>query len=267
MKIEVGTFLGRIPFASVGDGARPIVVLSGGGAFVQRQSRDRVLKDVDRISRIMPPNRNFVLLGYEQAPDEEHSITKIVDDAIAILDEIGAPVQLVGISYGGVIALQVAARRPELVSHLVLLISAYDFSAEGKRRVAHQIECAQRGDYPALVESFAAIFRRRWLNWLLRMRLRSQKDKLAEAMNDTPTIVRGLRALHDASLDPKALSRVTAKTLIVGGNADQFFGDGMMERTAELVPGAKLQLFAGETHMLPVEKAGAVRRQLRAFLG
>ena len=267
MKVEVGTFLGRIPFASVGDGARPIVVLSGGQAFVQRQTRDRVLRDVERVGRILPPGRSFVMLGYEPAPEEDHSLAKIVADVAAVLDEIGGPVQLVGISYGGVIALQVAAARPELVSHLVLLVSAHDFSAEGRRRVQHQIECAQQGDYAALVEGFATVFRRRVLNWLLRLRIRSQKSKLAEVMNDTPTIVRGLRALLEAPLaDTGPLARVTAKTLVVGGSADQFFGDGQMERTAAAIPGAQLALFEGETHMVPVEKSRAVAAKIRDFL-
>lgn len=267
MNLQAGTFLGRIPFASVGDGTRPIVVLSGGQAFVQRQTRDRVLRDVDRVSRILPRGRSFVMLGYDLAPAEDHSLANIVGDVAAILDEIGGPVQLVGISYGGVIALQVAAARPELVSHLVVLVSAHDFSAEGKRRVQHQIDCAQRGDYAALVEGFATVFRRRVLNWLLRMRIRSQKSRLAEVMNDTPTIVRGLRALLDAPLaDTAPLSRITAKTLIIGGTADQFFGDGMMERTAEAIPDAKLALFPGETHMVPVEKRRAVAAKLREFL-
>jgi pimeloyl-ACP methyl ester carboxylesterase len=267
MKIEVGTFLGRIPFASVGDNTRPIVVLSGGGAFVQRQTRDRILQDVDRVANFLPPGRGFVVLGYDQAPGEDHRLSNVVEDVTAILDEIGGPVQLAGVSYGGIVALQAAAARPALVSHLVLVASAYDFSAEGKRRVEQQIEHARRGDYASLVESFAAVSRRRWLNWLLRARLRSQKARLAELMNDTPTIVRGLRALVDAPLaDTAALAGITAKTMIVGGSADQFFGEGMMERTAELVPGATLALLPGETHLLPIEKARAVAAKLRAFL-
>ena len=65
------------------------------------------------------------------------------------------------------IALQLAAQQPSLVSVLVLLASAHDFSAEGRKRLELQIDCASRGDLVALVEGFIAMFRRPWLNWLL----------------------------------------------------------------------------------------------------
>jgi pimeloyl-ACP methyl ester carboxylesterase len=269
MKVEIGTFLGRIPYAQVGTapaGTRPIVVLSGGQAFVQRQTPDRLLRDAGRLERILPRGRSFVMLGYHQAPREDYSLATIVADVVAIVEELGGPVAIVGISYGGVIALHVAAARPDLVTHVALVVSAHDFSAEGKRRVEHQIDCAQRGDYAALVADFAAVFRRGWLNWLLRLRLRSQRDRLAEVMNETPVIVRGLRALLDAPLaDTAPLGRITAPVLIIGGSADQFFG-GMFEPTAAAIPNATLAVFDGETHMVPVERARAVAAKLRGFL-
>jgi pimeloyl-ACP methyl ester carboxylesterase len=86
-------------------------------------------------------------------------------------------------------------------------------------------------------------------------------------MNDPPTIIRGLRAVLDPRLaDTARLAQVTARTLIIGGSQDQFFGDGMLERTAAAVPNASLVLFPGETHMVPVECSRAVAAKLRAFL-
>ena len=73
--------------------------------------------------------------------------------------------------------------------------------------------------------------------------------------------------LIDAPLaDTARLGRITARTLVVGGTADQFFGDGMQQRTAALVPNATLALFPSETHMVPIERPSAVAATLRAFL-
>ncbi len=47
---------------------------------------------------------------------------------------------------------------------------------------------------------------------------------------------------------------------------DQFFGDGMQQQTATLVPNATLALFPGETHMAPIERPRAVAVTLRTFL-
>jgi pimeloyl-ACP methyl ester carboxylesterase len=163
--------------------------------------------------------------------------------------------------------LQLAAQHPSLVSVLVLLASAHDFSIEGRRRLERQIDCASRGDFVSLVQGFMAVFRRPWLNWLLRIRLWTRRNSLGDTMNDAPTIVRGLTAILDTRLaDTTRLARVTARTLVIGGSRDQFFGDGTMERTAAAVPNASLVLFSGETHMVPVERPRAVAASLREFL-
>lgn len=86
-------------------------------------------------------------------------------------------------------------------------------------------------------------------------------------MNEPEVIVRGLRAVLDAGLDDVApLRRVTARCLVIGGEADQLFGDGQMATTAAHLQDARLHPFPGETHMAPVERARDVARELRAFL-
>jgi pimeloyl-ACP methyl ester carboxylesterase len=86
-------------------------------------------------------------------------------------------------------------------------------------------------------------------------------------LNDPVIVIRGLTAILDARLANTAgLARVRARTLVVGGSCDQFFGDGVFERTAAAVPNAELALFPGETHMVPIERARAVAVKLRAFL-
>ena len=267
MNPQTGTFLGRIPYARFGSQPDPILVLAGGQAFVQRPTPSRIRRDAGRMARLLPANRSFVLLGYDLSPAGSVGLDSMVADVAAIVRELGAPRQIVGVSYGGVIALQLAARHPELVSALVLLASAHDFSAAGKRRLERQITCASRGDLAALVQDFVAVFRRPWLNWLVRLRLRTRRARLGETMNDPSIIARGLRAILDPRLaDTTAIPRVTARTLIIGGSRDQFFGDGMLERTAAAVPNASLVVLPGETHMVPVERAGAVAAKLRAFL-
>jgi pimeloyl-ACP methyl ester carboxylesterase len=267
VNLETGTFLGRIPYARIGSQAESILVLAGGQAFMQRPTRARIERDAGRVARLFPAGRSFILLGYDRSPGGSHSVDAIVADVAAIVRELGAPRQVVGISYGGVIAMQLAAEHPRLVSALVLLSSAHDFSTDGKRRLERQIDCASRGDLAALVEDFTAVFRRPWLNWLLRLRLRTRRARLGETLNDPPIIVRGLRAILDARLaDTKRLAGITARTLLIGGSHDQFFGDGMLERTAAALPNASLVLFPGETHMVAIERAAAVAAKLRAFL-
>ena len=264
--IETGTFLGRIPFARVGSRPDPVLVVAGGQAFVQRPTPERVARDARRIARIMPPGRSFILVGYDPTPPD-YRLGTIGRDLGAILGELGGKSEVMGISYGGLAALRAAADHPELVARLVLLVSAHDFSAEGKRRVQRQLDCAARGDLVGLTDDFVGLFRRPWLNWLVRLRVRTSRARLPETLNDPALIIRGLRAVLDEPLDEAQLARVTAPCLIVVGTRDQLFGDGMPQRTAALLPRASLELVEGETHMLPVERAAHVARILHPFLG
>ncbi len=265
---ETGLFLNRIPYAKAGSGANPVVVFNGGQAFVRRPTPDRTRRDLKRIARLIPADRPVYVLGYNPAPPSDYSIDTIVRDFAEILrTEIG-PATVVGISFGGFVAARLAAERPDLVRELILLVSAHRFSPEGRRSIVRQIECARTGDFAGLLGEFGMIFRRPWFNWLLRLRLWMERNRMAEKMNDPAVIVRGLSAVaaEDFGANPAWLRGIGARTLIVGGTRDVFFDRQALEEAAGLIPAARLELLEDETHMLPVERPCDVARAISAFL-
>ncbi len=264
---QSGLFLDRIPFVKIGSGSDPIVVLNGGQAFVRRPTAARAQRDAKRIARLLPPRRPIYVLGYDSSPPPGYSIDMIVKDVAQILrDEIG-PADVMGISFGGFVATRLAADHPDLVRSLVLMVSAHRFSMAGRRSVDRQIECAWQGDFDGFLKEFGLVFRRPWLNWLLRLRFRQERDRLHETMNDPAIIVRGLHAVagEDFGEDPSWLRTIRPRTLIVGATRDPFFDVEAMEETARLIAGSQLKLFKGETHMLPVERARDVAKVVREF--
>ncbi|TIT72561.1 MAG: alpha/beta hydrolase [Mesorhizobium sp.] len=265
-KIETGLFLGRLPFASVGQGPERLLIINGGQGFMMKPCPSRLEKDARRLIHILPPGTSFVLIGYDPAPKADLSLEGMARDIAEIIDaDFKKPAKLMGISYGGVVATQVTARYPDLVGRLVLLASAHGFSADGKERLKRQIQFAKAEQFHALLEEFTTAFRRPWLNLLLRFRLRFEGRSLIARMGAPRTIVRYLEAMLDNDVAYEGLRDISARTLILGGERDQFFG-GMMEATASAISGAKLTLLAGETHMAPVERASEVRRHLEEFI-
>lgn len=80
--------------------------------------------------------------GHGRTPDsaEDFHYSSMVDETISFLEQTGGPADIVGYSDGGVIALNLAIRRPDLVKRIVLigthfhfagLIPTDDFEADG----------------------------------------------------------------------------------------------------------------------------------------
>jgi pimeloyl-ACP methyl ester carboxylesterase len=265
---ETGLFLNRIPFVKTGSGPDPIVVLSGGQAFVRRPTPARAHRDAKRIARLLPAGRSVYVLGYDPAPSPDHSIETIVGDVAQILREEIGPATVMGISFGGFVAARLGADHRDLVRALILMVSAHRFSPEGRRSVDRQISYAWAGDLEGFLDEFGLVFRRPWLNWLIRLRFRQERARLHETMNDPAVIVRGLNAVagEDFGSDPASLARIAAPTLIVGATRDPFFDVASLEESARLIPSAQLHLFRNETHMLPVERARDVAKVVARFL-
>ncbi|MBB3018473.1 pimeloyl-ACP methyl ester carboxylesterase [Microvirga lupini] len=265
---QSGLFLNRIPYVKVGSGQNPILVLNGGQAFVRRPTPARALRDAKRISRLLPRDRAIYILGYEPYPPANYGIGTIVVDISQVLREEIGPATIMGISFGGFVAAKLAAEHPDLVREMILMVSAHRFSSEGRRSIDRQIECAWRGDFEGFLDEFGLVFRRPWLNWLLRLRLRQERTRLHETMNDPAIIVRGLHAVagEDLRRDPAWLTTIRAPTLIVGGTRDPFFDVEAMAETARMIPCSQLKLFERETHMLPVERPRAVAKAIKTFL-
>ncbi len=267
--VETGLFLGKIPYIKGGSGPRQVVVFFGGNALLRRLDRSDARRYAGMIAALLPEGTTFHILGYEEDPPPSYGLDAIVHDLARMVGEEIGRATVVGVSFGGFVALRFAATHPELVDKLVLLVSAHRFSAEGQRRIEAQIASLEAGNLYGMVRDNAVLFRRPWYNWLVRLRYRRRKGRLAAELNDPASIARAYRALFSTDFERNSAyaARIGAETLIIGGTADQFFGRDDFEETARVIPRARLELFEGERHMLPVERRRHVARLLADFLG
>lgn len=264
-KFETGFLLGRIPYIRMGNQTAPVIVINGGQGFVRKHSFDRMKRDAKRVARMLPPTRGFILIGYDQQPDAKATIEAIVSDIQCAIEAMNVQAfTLMGISYGGLLATRLATAREGWVKTLILVASAHKFSEKGEIRIQRQIQFAQKEQYYKLINEFSTIFRSPVLNLLLKTKLWVDRNRLQKKMNSGEVIVRYLQLIMQAQ--PIDLAGVTARTLIIGGELDQFFGDGTMESARNGIPHATLQVLKGQTHMAPVECSQQFRRFLMEFL-
>lgn len=259
-EVETGLLAGKVPFIRGGSGERHAAVFFGVNALFKPLDR---VSDPGRyarqVARLIPGYR-FTILGYAGA-----SFQEIVDDAAFAMED--PPDLLMGISFGGFAAMRFAARYPQSVKQLLLLVSAHRFSANGERMVARQMEALERGDWIALVRENAMLFRRPWYNWLVRLSLRAAADRLAKEARGADEMLRDYRQLLGIDLKDNAghARQVACPTLLIAGTADQFFDRSAILETAQMMPRARIVFFERETHMLPLECAGPVAKEIERF--
>lgn len=189
-----------------------------------------------------------------------HAVADLADDAAALIEAAGGgPCVLVGLSVGGLIGQDLAHRRPDLLSALVLVSTA---ARIGTREVwdARIAQAESQG-----LESLADGAMERWFSPAFRATplLAPWRAMLVR----TPAAAwaatgRAIRDADYAATDPG----LRLPTLVVAGEADGATPPALVEATARLIPEARFHLVPGSGHLPPVEAPEATAALLRPFL-
>lgn len=238
----------------------PLVLLMGFGAPLQ--GWDPQIPALSRRFRVIRIDNRGV--GRSDKPLGPYSVAQLVGDTIGLLDHLGiAKAHLVGLSMGGMAAMECAARHPERVRSLVL--AATTAAADAKlrwivgtatARVTAAMALAQ-GDWERRLEAGKEELIRIWLPLVFSSSGGGEAEAMLRRLMDE-SFVDGFSAsgtagqmiaclLHDAR--PR-LSLVQAPTLVLGGTDDGLFSTDVFEALAKGIPNARLELVDGAPHCL-----------------
>ncbi len=164
------------------------------------------------------------------------------------------PGHLVGHSYGGIVALTLAARRPELVASLMLLApAAPQYRLSSGRHLALGL-LAVPG-----VERLA-------LAWARRQADPVRAARSVAAIRSIRELAAGYLRFGEASARGCA-RRIRCPALVVVGDADPIVPVAAVARLATMIPGSRLLVLAGAGHRLPVERTELLAREFRLLSG
>jgi len=243
----------------------PVVLIHGSGPGVTSYANWRlVLPALAENFRVVAPD--MVGFGFSERPANiEYGVQTWADQTVGLMDTLELPkAHLVGNSFGGAIALRIAAQHPDRVGKLVLMGSmgvpfpiteglervwGYEPSFENMRKVLDVFaysrdlvndelaEVRYRGSIqPGFQESFAAMFpapRQRWV----------------EAMCTPEDEIR----------------RLPHRTLIVHGREDQVIPLQTSLRLMELIDNADLSVFSHCGHWSMIERNKDFNRNVSEF--
>jgi 2-hydroxy-6-oxo-octa-2,4-dienoate hydrolase len=255
----------RTNFLEAGDGP-PVVLLHGSGPGVSAYANWRLtIPGLARDLRVLAPD--LVGFGFTERPaDVSYGLRTWTDHVLGFLDALGLErASVVGNSFGGAIALSLAAHHPDRVDRLVLMGSVgvtfpltegldavwgYQPSVEEMKRITDYFaysrdvvddelaEVRYRASIrPGVQEAYGAMFpapRQRWV---------------------------------DAMATPEdAIARLPHRTLVVHGREDKVIPLGNAYRLLELIPRAQLHVFGQCGHWTQIEHAATFNRLVHDFL-
>lgn len=257
-----GTLSGGLTYLTIGEG-QPLVVIPGllpnhepltGRA---RRAQAEMLKPLAVTRRVWWVNRKRHL-------EPGTTIEQLARDyANALRDRFGEPVDLLGTSTGGSIALQLAADHPDVVKRLVVASAAYRLSPQGRLAQAEAANHLEAEDprraavaiVPLLSSKSAGQRMLRTLAWLGGATL---------FKNASADLVATIRAEDGFNLKDR-LGSIQAPTLVIGGANDPLYTVELFRTTAALIPQGQLDLIEGVGHIRAQAGRGFEARVL-AFL-
>jgi 3-oxoadipate enol-lactonase len=189
-----------------------------------------------------------------------------VDYVAFAVDVLDGPAAVVGCSFGGRVALEVAGSRPDLVSRLVLVapgLGSIEWSEGSQTGFAEEEAILEQGD----LAGAAAQQARMWLA----PNASAEVWELTEAMivrsYDQQLPVEGeVRAVWPEPSAETRLGELDVPALLVVGDADRPELVSLAERLVRELPDARLETIAGAGHLPSLERPHELNRLLLDFL-
>ncbi|HEX6151735.1 alpha/beta hydrolase [Nocardioides sp.] len=246
-----GMFGNGMEYLSWGAGPRTLLFLPGGpGSGVPQGVTGRMAR------RWFDP---FVEAGYtvwyvtrRRNMPSGHTVADMADDyARALAGELGGRVDLVvGESYGGMIALYLAARHGDACGRVAVVVAAVEVSDWGKEvdtRLATALAASDRtGVGTAFAEYALPGARSRWIRrvvapWIARSLLSGKSYPPSDLLVETEA---------ELAFDARpVLPEIGVPVVLLCGDSDRFFPQELVEETARMIPECTLVSYEGLGHM------------------
>ncbi len=203
------------------------------------------------------------LPAFGEAPPRDHPEWEAV---LETMDQLSVQrAALAGNSFGGAVAMRIAALAPERVSALALFSApppAFEPSPQLTAVWEAEEAALERGDIEDAVEAILDA-------WLLPDAPAEQRERVARMQRRAFELQAGLdaeRPPDPLEEDPALLGGVEAPVLVAAGEHDlPDFRDGA-EAISAAIPGARRTMVPGAGHLAPLETPEVFRRLLIDFL-
>jgi 3-oxoadipate enol-lactonase len=173
----------------------------------------------------------------------------------------GERATLVGASFGGLVCLELAAHRPDLVSELVVLgapLPDHDWAEEMERYDQQEANLLEQGEWRAAAELNADF----WLSEAAGPELRPWVVEMQERAFE----LQSESEAEEREAEPIDLGAIRARTLVVVGELDKPDFHAIAERLVREIDGAQSARVERAGHLPSLERPDETASLVRGFL-
>jgi pimeloyl-ACP methyl ester carboxylesterase len=253
----------RIALATVGSGP-PLVALPGWVSSIDvvaagRDPRSSVLQRLVRVSELVIYDRYGT--GLSAGPVDDFSLDASVAELRAVVDHVGAPVDLLAMSQAGPVAVALAARWPDLVRRLVFFGT---YAGAGKVFTRPDLNASLvamvRTHWGLGSKLFADLFRPGATD--------AAAEHMAAVLRDSasPEVAAGyLEAIYDTDAT-QLLAQVRAPALVLHYRGDRVVPYAGGRQLADGLPQAEMLTLEGRFHLPDARDLDRVVGSITDFL-
>lgn len=252
------------PTVTVGDGDRTLVVVPGLSDSFPASRRSKMSEILLERYYYAEFTDDYTVHIVGRPPLDEDTTTRDMARGYGdVLDSFGGRVDVLGLSLGGMVAQYIGAEHGESIRRLVLGVTGYRMSEEGKRIVKRWRSAALDGDWEevyvdAVGTTYASRYREIVYGAVARLPVSFFKPSHDDFVASCDALLK-----HDAG---EVLDEIDARTLVVGGSDDVLFTDEVVEETARRIPNGELHVVEDCGHGAFEERKGEFNGEVLRFL-
>ncbi len=248
--IETGFLNNGLPYARIGN--KPHILINIKGlSFKNEPPSGFMLKEFYKSSKDFTSDYTFYQIGRKPNLLENYLMDKMANDyAQAIREEFKGPVNVMGVSTGGQIGLQLAVDHPDVIRKLVIISAAYRLSDNGVRIERKAAEFFKQGEYGKTMNAIMEfMFKSRFRKSIIKPFASLVGKRIMKDIKYPNDFLTEVLADREFNLIDR-LSEIQVPTLILSGEYDIGYIAEDVKKTAEQIATAELILYKGYGHNL-----------------